>query len=248
MSQLLLHTRYQFLENLREPIAAVSSIAFPALLMLFFVVPNAAVARDPVGATLAAGQMAVFSVVVSYMFNIASGVAEDRDKPWEPYLRTLPSGPFARMGGRVLTAMAFSVLGMLPVIAVAALFTAAEATLPQVLAALLAVLPIGLPFLLMGMVIGYLLSLKAAIPVAQLTLFPLAFAGGLFMPPQTFPGWLDAISHALPTRAARDLVTGVLSSEGAVPASALPVLLGWTVLLAGLAVWAYRRDEGRRFR
>ena len=34
------------------------------------------------------------------------------------------------------------------------------------------------------------------------------------------------------------------------PANALawPVLIGWTVVFAALAVWAYRRDEGRRFR
>jgi ABC-2 type transport system permease protein len=29
--------------------------------------------------------------------------------------------------------------------------------------------------------------------------------------------------------------------------SATLALAGWTVVLAGVAVWAYRRDEGRRF-
>ena len=31
------------------------------------------------------------------------------------------------------------------------------------------------------------------------------------------------------------------------PSSTLPVLVGWTVLMVGLAQWAYLRDEGRRF-
>jgi ABC-2 type transport system permease protein len=29
--------------------------------------------------------------------------------------------------------------------------------------------------------------------------------------------------------------------------SSLAALAGWTVALGGVAVWAYRRDEGRRF-
>jgi ABC-2 type transport system permease protein len=83
--------------------------------------------------------------------------------------------------------------------------------------------------------------------VVQVLLFPLAFAGGLFLPPQTFPGWLDAVSQALPSRAGRDLLVQALTGEAAY-AGALPVLVGWGVLFAALAAGAYRRDEGRRFR
>lgn len=77
--------------------------------------------------------------------------------------------------------------------------------------------------------------------------FPLAFAGGLFMPPEVFPAWLDAFSQALPSRAGRDLLVQALTGQPAF-ALAVPVLAGWAVLFAVLAVWAYRRDEGRRFR
>ena len=38
------------------------------------------------------------------------------------------------------------------------------------------------------------------------------------------------------------------TSDADLPGTTWPVLLGWTVLTAVLAVWAYRRDEGRRFR
>ncbi|GAA4544448.1 ATP-binding cassette domain-containing protein [Pseudonocardia xishanensis] len=50
-----------------------------------------------------------------------------------------------------------------------------------------------------------------------------------------------------PARGARELVVwAVLGTPPDVVA--LVVLAGWTVLTAGLAVWAQRRDEGRRFR
>ena len=40
----------------------------------------------------------------------------------------------------------------------------------------------------------------------------------------------------------------VTATTGAdLPGTALLMLTGWTVLAGSLAVWAYRRDEGRRF-
>jgi len=78
-------------------------------------------------------------------------------------------------------------------------------------------------------------------------LFPLAFAGGLFLPPELFPGWLDRISQALPSRAGRDVAVAAAIGDPA-PVGSLAVVAVWTVVLGTLAVLAYRRDEGRRFR
>ena len=75
---------------------------------------------------------------------------------------------------------------------------------------------------------------------------PMAFGGGLFLPPEMFPVWLDRLSLLLPSRGGRDLV--VLHWSSAVPSSAWVNVAVWTVLMGVLAVWAYRRDEGRRFR
>jgi len=84
---------------------------------------------------------------------------------------------------------------------------------------------------------------------AVLGLAALGLAGVplLFIPPEGFPAWLDGVSLALPTRAGRDLV--IAATTGAdLPDTALPVLVLWTLVAGAVAVWAYRRDEGRRFR
>jgi ABC-2 type transport system permease protein len=83
--------------------------------------------------------------------------------------------------------------------------------------------------------------------MAQVALFPLAFLGGLFVPPETFPTWLDAASQATPTRAARDLVVAVMTG-GDVDLRWPLVLVLWTAAAGAVTVWAFRRDEGRRFR
>lgn len=243
----LLHYRYLFLETIRVPVAVVSTTVFPALSLAFFVIPQGELASDPVIASAAAAQLSVFAIMSVCLFNFGAGIAEDRATPWDPYLRTLPAGPGPRIGGRLLNGLTFAAMGLTPLLLLAVTMT--EATLPigRVLPALLAWMAAGLPFLGIGLAIGYRLSSKAALAVANVLMLPLAFAGGLFLPPEVFPSWLDSLSTYLPTRAGRDLLVGTVIGE---PVSLLSilVLVTWTVLGIGLAVLAYRRDEGQRFR
>jgi ABC-2 type transport system permease protein len=241
-----LHTRYQFTETVRVPIAVIGTTLFPSLSLLFFVVPQS-FAQDPALATAATAQLAVFAVMSVCLFTYGVGVAEDRALPWDGYTRTLPVGPAPRLIGRLLNGLAFVVLGLVPLVLLAWLLTAATLPLSRLALTAAALLAAGVPLFGLGISIGYSLSTKAALAVAQSLLMPLAFGGGLFLPPEMFPGWLNSISTWLPTRAGRDLV--VTATTGlALPGTTMLVLGGWTLLTGSLAVWAYRRDEGRRFR
>lgn len=242
-----LHLKYQFLETVRVPMAVLGNLLFPALAMFFFVVPQPAVADDPVASTMAVASLGLFAICSASLFAHGLGVAEDRSLPFDPFLRSMPAGPTPRMIARVLNGGVFSLFGLVPLIVIGWLFTAATVSWSQLLLGVGVLLVVSVPFVLLGMGIGYSLPVKAAVPVVQLVLFPLAFAGGLFMPPQFFPDWLATLSQATPTRAGRDLLVGALTGED-VYAGAWPVLIGWTVAFAALTVWAYRRDEGRRFR
>ncbi|PWD50974.1 ABC transporter [Serinibacter arcticus] len=242
-----LHVRAQFLENIRVPIAVISSAMFPALAAFFFVVPNPAVNSDPVGATQALAQLGVFGVMSACLFTHGTGVADDRSQPFDGYVRTLPAGAGPRMIGRVMIGLFFTVLAVVPLALVGVVFTSATIPVGRLVLAIGAVLAVAVPFTLLGFAIGYSMSSKAAIAVVQVVLFPLAFAGGLFLPPEMFPGWLDTFSTFLPSRAARELM--VAATTGAPGYSyAIPVFLVWTAVFAAMAFLAYRNDQGRRFR
>jgi ABC-2 type transport system permease protein len=242
----LAHYRYLLLEQVRIPIAVVSAAAFPALSLLLFVVPFGWSA-DPAAATTAVAQLCVFGVLTGYLFTFGIGVADDREKPWDPYLRTLPAPATARIAGRLLVGVSFGVIAIIPVLLVGAVFTSASVPAGTLLLGVLAVLVAGVPFLFAGLVIGYSLPTKAAVPATQLAFLPVAFGGGLLVPPDLFPDRLQTVSSLLPSRGARDLVVWTVS--GAPPSTLAVVMFGvWTVVLGGLAVRAYRRDEGRRYR
>ena len=169
-------------------------------------------------------------------------------------MRTLPAGAVPPTVARALTAMMFAFFSLVPVMVVGVFSTAAldaftTGTLSwwRVPAAVAVWLVCGLPFLFLGLLIGYLCTSKVAIAVTQVVFFPLAFAGGLMLPPDLFSPGLNTFSLFLPTRAARDVSVAVFSGQP-MGVSSLPCLLAWTLALGALAVWANRRDQGRRFR
>jgi ABC-2 type transport system permease protein len=245
MSSLALtHARFQLLETVRIPIALVGSAFFPAASMLFFVVPF--VGHDPVYATYATASMITFAVMTTNLFQYGIGVAEDRSHPWDPYTRTLPVGPGPRFLGRILAGLALMTVSLIPVILIAWLATAATITPLAFLAAFGTTFVVAIPFTLMGLGIGYALPSKAAIVVAQLLFFPLAFGGGLLTAPGSAPGFVENLAPYLPTGGAVRLMWAAVG-DFPFDLSATLALVGWTIVLAGVAVWAYRRDEGRRF-
>ncbi|MEU4789811.1 ABC transporter permease [Micromonospora tulbaghiae] len=240
----LVHARYQLLEIIRIPVAVVGSAFFPAAAMLFFVVPFAG--DDPAGATYATAAMVTFAVMSANIFQYGVGVAEDRDQPWNPYTRTLPAGPAPRLAGRILAGLVLTYVSMIPVVVIAAVATEARVGALQFLLGLGAVAVISVPFTLLGLTIGYSLPSKAAIVVAQVIFFPLAFGGGLLSGPDDAPGFIKAIAPYLPTRGAVELLWAA-ATDFRPDARALVMLVVWVLVLAAAAGWAYRRDEGRRF-
>ena len=241
------HARYSIIETVRIPIALIGTVVFPTLALLFFVVPQQAVAGNPEFATQAIISMSVFSVMVGSLFSFGLGIAENREKAWDPYLRTLPAAGIVRVMAHIFSTGALAIIALLPLLVVGAILTSAEASPGQIVLGLLAVAVSSLPFMLLGICIGYAFPTKAAIAVVQVTFFALAFGGGLFLPPAMFAPWLDTVSRFLPSRQARDFVIWAVQGGDLAPLTWLG-LIGWTVVLLTLVLILFRRDEGRRYR
>jgi len=243
----LVHTKYNLLETLRVPIAVIGTVVFPTLAFCLFVLPQRMVTSDPGFATQAVASMVVFAYMSAGLFSIGLDLAEQRSKPWAPYLRTLPGSPAARIGGILLATLVAATVAMVPLLIVGGLFTSATAPLPQLLAAIGLVILTAIPSALIGFVIGTTAGPKAAIAITQVAMFLLAFGGGLFLPPVLFPDWLDLASKFLPIRQAREIVVAAALGD-AIPLWAVLGIIAWTAVLGTLAVVLYRRDEGRRYR
>ncbi|MEP6479472.1 MAG: ABC transporter permease [Rhodoglobus sp.] len=243
----LLHARYTLIETARVPIAVMGAVVFPALTLLFFVLPQRAIAEDSGAATRAVASLAVFAVLNNALFSFALSIAQDREQPWDPYLRTLPVRAASRVFGHVLASAVLGVAAVIPVVVLGALLTAARATPLGLVGAAAALVVAGIPFALAGICIGYAMTSRGASAIVQVVMFGLAFGGGLFFQPTTFAPWLDAVSRVLPSRQARDLVVFAVQG-GTLDLWTWIGIVAWSAALLALALVLYRRDEGRRFR
>jgi ABC-2 type transport system permease protein len=237
------HARAETVQLVRVPMYAISTLAFPFAGLVLF--GHQFVDDEP--ERLLAG-FAATSVLAIAFFQFGVGVAADRMFEWETYLRTLPAGPVARLGGRVLSALAFSAVAVAIVtVSAVALYDARPAPWRVGILALALVLG-GIPFALLGLGLGYWLPPRAALPVANLLFLPLAVAGFLWSrPPDDLPRDADLASQMLPTRSWAEVIDPVATGDGSVPRLHVAALVAWTAAFAALAWWGYRRDEGERF-
>ncbi len=244
MRLVLLHARAATLELLRYPTFSVPTLAFPALFFLLFVAPRPDREANP---TLLLASFAGFAVLGVSFFQFGVGIAAERESPWERFARTLPVRVRVRFAARVLSAALFG-LASAALVAVTALATT-KADLPALRwLALAGALAVGaVPFALLGIALGYWASPRSALPTANVLYLVLAFLGALWTTPEHLPGAVTGISPVVPTRSFGNVLWGAASGHLWRPRDWL-LLVAWSAVFAGLAVWGYRRDEGRRYR
>jgi len=237
------HAQIGFLDLIRYPGYVVPTVVFPAMFFALFDLPFARRAPELADATTLA--FVVFAIVGVTLYQFGVGIAQERGRPWERYLRTLPAPAWARFAARIVSAVLFGILAALVVAIVARAFTPVDFTVTQWLTVFVYALAGGVPFVLIGISIGYWTSSRAAVPIATAANLLLAYAGGLWMPPDDLPRFVQSISPYLPTRQFADLLWSVHGD-----ANALRALAGlgiYTVIFAAIAAIGYRRDERTRY-
>src|SRR6202042_3938065 len=104
----------------------------------------------------------------------------------------------ARFGARIVTAVLFGLLTAAAVALVSRALPPIDLDVCQWLRVLLYALGGGVPFVLIGITIGYWVSARAAVPLATACNLVLAYAGGLWIPPPYLPHALQIVSPYLP--------------------------------------------------
>jgi ABC-2 type transport system permease protein len=111
---------------------------------------------------------------------------------------------------------------------------------------LLAVVAAGvLPFASLGLVIGLLMPANAATGVINLIYLPLSFCGGLWIPIEELPHWLQSVAHCLPSFWFARLALRSLGYSDRSALVAWAVLAGYTVLFLLAAAFIFRRQEAQ---
>jgi ABC-2 type transport system permease protein len=194
-------------------------------------------------------QTMVFSSAI-----VAMGLTSDLQKGFVDRFKSLPVPRSAVLVGRSISSLIHSSIGI-AVMGVTGLligWRVRNGVLDGVLGFLLLLL-FGFALIWLGIWVGSLMRTVEAVQGFMFTvMFPLTFVANTFVPTESMPAWLRAISEWNPvsalTQACRELWGNGLPApaDAAWPLqNAVPVSIGWSILLtaifAPLAVSAFRR-------
>lgn len=230
---------------LRAPGYWVPVVLFPSLLFSFFGVPPSQ--ANPQIANILMASWSAFAVIGIGFFQFGVSIAQSRQEKWTDFVRTLPAGAGPKIAAQMGTAVLFLIMAVGLLWTLANFSTAVDLSLVQY-ARLAGALIVGVvPFVMLGIALGYALPARAAVPVANLMYLPLSYLGGLWMPPSMLPDIVQTLSPYVPTRQLGELVWAAVL-DNPIPWSSVQGLSLYTLLFMAVAVIMWRRDDATRNR
>jgi ABC-2 type transport system permease protein len=247
---LVRQTWAEFLKLWRVPAFSATSIGLPLIFYAFIGIGQSSQEIFPHVrfGTYFLASMAVYSVANVMIFSFGISVATERGMKMDLLMRATPLPPLVYLLSRCITAIFFAAV-TLAVLFPFAYFAGGVRVDPSVWATLASRVLLGsIPFIALGFAIGYLSGPNSAVAVINLIYLPTAFASGLFFPKQLLPDFIQHISPYLPLHFYGQLgwdAIGAPTSESV--ATDWLYLAGYGVLFFAIALWAYRREESRKF-
>ncbi len=247
---LLLQTWAEFLKLWRVPAFTLTSLFLPVMFYAFIGVGQSSQKIFPnvtFGAYFLAS-MAVYAVANVMIFSFGISVATERGMKMDLLMRATPMPPFVYLISKCVTALFFAALTLVVLFPFA--YIAGHVRLDTSAWVNLAsrVLLGSIPFIALGFAIGYLSGPNSAVAVINLIYLPTAFASGLFFPKQLLPSFIQSIAPYLPLHFFGQLGWDAVGAptDGSVSTDWL-YLAAYGVAFFAVALWAYRREEGRKF-
>jgi ABC-2 type transport system permease protein len=240
----------EFLKLWRVPAFTLTSLFLPVIFYAFIGIGQASQMIFPhvtFGAYFLAS-MAVYSVANVMIFSFGISVATERGMKMDLLMRATPLPPSIYLLSKCLTAIVFAAMTLVVLFPFA--FIAGGVRLdPSVWVTLAYRVLLGsIPFIALGFAIGYLSGPNSAVAVINLIYLPTAFASGLFFPKQLLPSFIQSITPYLPLHFFGQLGWDAIGAptDGSVTSDWL-YLVGYGVVFFAIALWAYRREESRKF-
>ena len=242
--------KYELLKNIRIPIYAISTVAFPVMFyVLFGIVLGSNAADRKESATYMLATMGCFGVIAVALFGFGVSLAMERGQGWLQVKRASPMPVSAYFFGKLCSALVFSTVIMLLLLAIG--YTFGGVRMPISTAAkLVGILVAGaIPFSAMGMAIGYFAKPNSAPGLVNLIYLPMSFCSGLWIPLFLLPHGLRVFAKLLPPYHLSQLALNAVGMvNNPTPAwGHVEALLAFTLLCLGFAAWGYRRDGGKTY-
>jgi ABC-2 type transport system permease protein len=236
------YTRYEMLRTIRNRRFFIFSLGFPVILFLVIAGPNRSQKLDGIPFALYYMTGMIAFGTMSAVLAGGARIALEREVGWNRQLRITPLSASVYFQAKLLTGygMALISIALLYILGVA---FGVRLTVGSWLAMTGLILVGLIPFAILGILLGHLLSADSMGPAMGGITALFALLGGAWGPLAT-SGALHGATKLLPSywlvQAGKSALGGAgWSAEGWI------VIGVWTAVLVRIAAWAYRRDTGR---
>jgi ABC-2 type transport system permease protein len=247
---LVRQTWAEFLKLWRVPAFSITSLFLPVMFYAFIGIGQSTQPVSP-GVTFGAyflASMAVYSVANVMIFSFGISVATERGMKMDVLMRATPMPAWVYLLSKCITALAFAAMTLIVLFPFAYIAGGVRLEPSEWVTLAYRVLLGAIPFIALGFAIGYLSGPNSAVAVINLIYLPTAFASGLFFPTQLLPSFIKSIAPYLPLHFFGQLGWDAIGAptDESVTTDWL-YLAAYGVLFFVIALWAYRREESRKF-
>ncbi len=243
----------EFIKLFRVPAFSATSIVLPAM---FFAFIGLGQAKQPLyaGSNVTFGayflaSMALYGVANVMVLGFGISLANERGQKQDLLMQSTPLPPVVFFIAKTLSALVIAFMALVVLSLLAVLSGGVHLTGSHWLTLFTRAMVCSLPFVGLGFALGYLAGPNSAPAVTNLIYLPTAFASGLFFPLRLLPQFLQNIAPYLPLYRGAQLVWDSVGApiEGGTITTDWLYMGGYAVAFFVLALWAYRRDQGRKF-
>jgi len=230
--------KYESVRMIRAPGFSIPFLLLPVPVYLFFGVLLAApaVAKQASIADYLFSGFSVFAVMGPALFGVGCVLAIEREAGYLKLKRAMPAPGGAYLIAKMTMAMVFAALVM-SILLIAALLAGKITLSASQLVAMTLVLTIGaLPFAALGLFLGAYAPANVAPAIANVIFLPMLWLSGLFIP---LPKFLEPWAVIWPAFHLNQVAlgaAGLSEFRSMPPAMSAGVLIGLTVIFAGLAI------------
>jgi ABC-2 type transport system permease protein len=242
----------EFIKLFRVPAFSVTSIVLPAMFYAFIGLGQAKEPLAP-GSHVTFGQyflasMALYGVANVMVLGFGISIANERGQKQDLLMQSTPLPAPVFFIAKALSALVIALISLFVLSLLAYVAGGVRLDASQWLTLAWRAMLCSIPFIGLGFALGYIAGPNSAPAVTNLIYLPTAFASGLFFPLRLLPQVLQNIAPYLPLYRGAQLVWNSVGAPIDTNLSSDWVYMaGYTVGFFALALWAYRRDQGRKF-
>jgi len=238
-------TKYEFLKLMRTKSFSLSTIGFPVMFYVLFGIANRnAIAGNIHIAKYMLGGYACFGLIGAALFGIGVGLASELAAGWLELKRASPMPAFAYLFAKCASAVAFGLIIVSILIAIATAFGGVSLSASELVKMLGMTIVGSVSFASMGLLLALLIPANAATGIVNLIYLPMSFLSGLWIPIRFMPHWLQGVAPALPTYHLSQLMLHIFGYADAMSlATHWNALIGFTFVILGLSWLTFHRKE-----